>query len=147
MRPKAIVLALISVIPKLLCAVYQQLILPNALSWPAPSRSGSMGPFPASIMVKIKPTGPQSSSWACQDTNQGQHKNDFFLFYDIIFKPIYFIYLADNLFVFSLCFLLLLILFFFFLFSSPLFSSVSSSSSCTNRYQRIKSKEVNKCRH
>jgi hypothetical protein len=38
MRPKARVLALISVIPKLLCAVYQQLELLNA-----PGRSGSMG--------------------------------------------------------------------------------------------------------
>ncbi len=38
MRPKARMLALISVIPKQLCAVYQHLELPNALSWPAPSR-------------------------------------------------------------------------------------------------------------
>ncbi len=37
MRPKARVLALISVIPKLLCAIYQQLELPNALNRPAPA--------------------------------------------------------------------------------------------------------------
>ncbi len=43
MRPKARVLALISVIPKLLCALHQQLALPKALSRPDPSRSGSMG--------------------------------------------------------------------------------------------------------
>jgi hypothetical protein len=61
---KARVLALISVIPKKLCAVYQYLELPNALSWPAPSRSGSMGCL--YFMVKIKPTGPISSSWTGQ---------------------------------------------------------------------------------
>ncbi len=68
MRPKARVLALISVIHKLLCAVYHQLELPNALSWPTPSRSGSMrcpfqrpslkksnllGHYPPAEMVKI----------------------------------------------------------------------------------------------
>ncbi len=76
MRPKARVLALISVIPKLLCAVYQQLELPNALSWPALSSSDSMGcPFPTPFMVKIKPTGSLSSSWASQDANQGQYSS------------------------------------------------------------------------
>jgi hypothetical protein len=32
-------------------------------------------PFPAPIMVKIKPTGPLSSSQGGEDTNQGQHSS------------------------------------------------------------------------
>jgi hypothetical protein len=32
-------------------------------------------PFPMPIMVKNKPTGPLSSSWAGQDANQGQHSS------------------------------------------------------------------------
>ncbi len=32
-------------------------------------------PFPTPIMVKIKATGPLSSSWAGQDANQGQHSS------------------------------------------------------------------------
>ena len=31
--------------------------------------------FPVPIMVKIKPTGPLSSSWTGQDTNQGQYSS------------------------------------------------------------------------
>ncbi len=32
-------------------------------------------PFPVTVMVKVKPTGPLSSSWAGQDANQGQHSS------------------------------------------------------------------------
>jgi hypothetical protein len=60
MRPKARVLALISVMPKLISAVYQQLdcqmhtaeqLLPGQAAW-----------VPAALMVKITPNGPLSSS-------------------------------------------------------------------------------------
>ncbi len=66
MRTKARVLALISVMPK------KQLELPEARSWAAPGRSDIMGcPSHASIIVKITPTGPLSSSWA----GQGQYSS------------------------------------------------------------------------
>ncbi len=62
MRSQARVLALISVMPKLVCAVYQQLrwncqilaaeqLLPGQATWVA---------LQASIMVKITPSGPLS---------------------------------------------------------------------------------------
>ncbi len=73
MRPKARVLALISVIPKLLYAVYQQRISKcSQLTSSCQVRQHGL-PFPAPIMVKIKPTGPLSSSCAGQDADQGQH--------------------------------------------------------------------------
>ena len=73
-RPKTRVLALICVMSKLQCAVCQQLELPDARSWAAPTRQLGL-PFPASIMVKITPTGPLSSSQAGQDAIQGQHSS------------------------------------------------------------------------
>ncbi len=74
MRPKTRVLALISVIPKLLCAVYQQLELPKCSQLTSYFQVRQQGlPFPTPIMVKIKPTGPLSSTWAGQDASQGQH--------------------------------------------------------------------------
>jgi hypothetical protein len=75
MRPKARVLALISVMPKLISSVYQQLdcqmhtaeqLLPVQAAWVA---------LPSAHQVKITPTGPLPSSWAGQDANQGQHSS------------------------------------------------------------------------
>ncbi len=69
-------LALISVMPKLLCAVYQQLDLPDARSWAAPSRSGSTW-----VPLPSVHHGKNHSCWAtilqlsCQNANQGQHSS------------------------------------------------------------------------
>ncbi len=73
-KKKARVLALNSVMPKLLCAVYQQLELPDARSWAAPVRSGSMSwPFPDgkkqpywATVLQLSWSGRQSrSSYLC----------------------------------------------------------------------------------
>ncbi len=71
MRPKARVLALISVIPKLICAGIAKC---SQLTSSFQVRQHGL-PFPAAIMVKIKPTRPLSSSWAGQDANQGEHSS------------------------------------------------------------------------